>query len=44
MNKTLKWIKFESVMTAISRTYAISLSKFNSLVYNHLSDKVCFLN
>jgi len=29
MNKTLRWIKFESIMTAVIRVNGISASKFN---------------
>jgi hypothetical protein len=40
MNRTLRWIKFESLMIAISAVYAIGLSKFNNLIFNHLNDVV----
>lgn len=40
MNRTLRWIKFESLMIAISAVYAIGLSKFNNLIINHLNDVV----
>lgn len=35
MNKTLRWIKFEAIMTALFLVEARSVSKFNS--FNHIS-------
>jgi hypothetical protein len=37
MNKTLKWVKFESIMTSLFLVNGISLSKFNRFKNNHIS-------
>jgi hypothetical protein len=38
MNATLKWTKFEAIMTAVNAVKGISALIFNSFENNHISD------
>ena len=37
MNNTLRWVTFESTMTALFQVTGISASKFNRFFTNHIS-------